>query len=430
MRHLIALLIILISFTSTSWGQRTLLKNGYLHVGNGSVISSAAVGIEGDKIILVKNSLAYSYSVSDWDTIIDLKGAHIYPGFIAPNSTLGLTEIDAVSATNDFEEYGKYNPHVRAQVAFNAESEVIKTVRTNGVLLAQATPRGHRITGTSTVFALDGWNWEDATVLADDGIHINWPSSIRRSKDNRRVQESNDQYQKEKEELILFFQSAKVYASNKKGERDLRFTAMSGIFNGTKRVYFRADGLQEINDVIDFCLQFQIKTGVIVGGYDSPHVARKLKDAKIAVMLMRPHSLPLREDDPIYKPYLLAAKLQEVGVLYCIQNEGDMEAMNARNLPFLAGTAQAFGLTEEEAIASISLNTAKILGCDKYYGSVEVGKMATLFISEGNALDMRTNNVICAMINGRWIDLNNRQSDLYQKYRSKYTNQPTGKKKK
>ena len=424
------LVLVLLCSTLSSFAQKTLFKNGYLHIGNGSVISSAAVGVEGDKIILVKNSLAYSYSVSDWDTIIDLKGAHIYPGFIAANSTLGLTEIDAVHASNDFEEFGKYNPHVRAQVAFNVESEVIRTVRSNGVLLAQATPRGHRITGTSTVFVLDGWNWEDATALADDGIHVNWPSSIKRSRDNRRVQEANDTYQKEKDELISFFTSAKVYAANKKGERDLRFSAMSGIFNGTKRVYFRADGLQEINDIIDFCLQFQIKTGVIVGGYESPLVARKLKDAKISVMLMRPHSLPLRDDDPVYRPYALAAQLQSEGVLYCIQNEGDMEAMNARNLPFLAGTAQAYGLTEEEAVASISLNTAKILGCDQQYGSIEVGKKATLFISEGNALDMRTNNVICAMINGKWVNLGNRQSDLYQKYRTKYQQQPDSKKKK
>ena len=425
--------IVFLLITICSWnvvGQKILLKNGYLHVGNGSVISSAVVGIEKEKIILVKNNLAYSYSVSDWDTIIDLKGAHIYPGFIAANSTLGLTEIDAVNATNDFEEIGMFNPHVRAKVAFNVESEVIKTVRTNGVLMAQATPRGNRITGTSSVFYLDGWNWEDACAFADDGIHINWPSSIKRSKTNRHVHEGSTSYEREKQELIEFFRSANVYAGNKKCDNDLRFAATAGIFNGNKRVYFRADGLQEINDIIDFCQNFQIKTGVIVGGYDAPLLARKLKDAKIAVMLMRPHSLPLRDEDPVYNPYMLAAKLQSEGVLYCIQNEGDMEAMNARNLPFLAGTAQAFGLTEEEAVMSISLNVAKIIGCDKSHGSVEVGKSATFFFSEGNALDMRTNNVSLAFINGKCIDLNNRQIELYKKYKGKYEKQVPSKGKK
>ncbi len=416
--HLVCLLM-----TFVGYSQKTLLKNGYLHVGDGTVMFNAAVGVEGNKITLVRNNLAYTYSVSDWDTIIDLKGAHIYPGFIAANSTLGLTEIEAVSATNDFEELGKYNPHVRSQVAFNAESEVIKTVRTNGVLLAQVTPRGHRIAGTSSVFFMDGWNWEDATAFANDGVHVNWPSSLRRMKENRQVHQANDTYQREKEELVEFFKAAKAYSTGKKSANDIRFSAMKAVFSGEKRVYFRADGLQEMNDIVDLCLLFQLKNVVIVGGYDSPLIARRLKDAKISVMLMRPHSLPLRDEDPVYKPYMLAAKLQAEGVLFCIQNEGDMEAMQTRNLPFLAGTAQTFGLTEEEAVASISLNVAKIIGCDKDFGSIEVGKSATLFVSKGNALDMRTNDVTMVMIDGKWVNLQNRQFELYQRYKNKYNQQ-------
>ncbi len=399
-------------------GQKTLLKNGFLHIGNGEVIANAAVGIEKEKIILVKNNLAFSYSVSDWDTIIDLKGKHVYPGFIAGNSTLGLTEIEAVHATNDFLEVGTFNPHVRAQIAFNVESEVIKTVRLNGVLSAQVTPRGGKIAGSSSLMYLDGWNWQDATIVKDEGIHINWPSSIQFKKEGDNFISST--YLKEKESLYAFFQASKAYLTDKKTEKDQRFEAMQGVFHDEKRVYFRADGMQEINDVIDFCLHFQIKNGVIIGGYDAHFFARKLKDAKISVMLMRPHSLPLREDDPIHQTYMLAAKLQAEGVLFCIQNEGDMEATESRNLPFLAGTAQAYGLTEEQAIASISYNVAKIMGCEKRIGSVEVGKSATLFVSEGNALDMRTNKVVLAMINGKWVNLQNRQIDLYHKYKKKY----------
>lgn len=422
------LLFLLVSFSSV-FAQKILIKNGYLHIGNGDVIVNAAVGIENGKIKVVKNNLAYSYSVSDWDTIIDVKGAHIYPGFIAANSTLGLTEIEAVHATNDFKEVGAFNPHIRAQIAFNVEGEVIKTVRSNGVLMAQVTPRGGRIAGTSSVMFLDGWNWLDATAFKDDGIHINWPSSISSSKEN--IPSFNTTYTKEKQELFAFFQAVKAYSSDKKVEKDIRFEAVETILSNSKRVYFRADGLQEINDIIDFCLQFQLKNAVIVGGYDAHFLARKLKDAKIAVMLMRPHSLPMREDDAIYQPYHLAAKLQAEGVLYCIQNEGDMEATESRNLPFLAGTAQAYGLTEEQAVASISYNVAKIIGCDKNFGSIEVGKSATLFISEGNALDMRTNHVNAVMINGKWVNLQSRQSDLYQRYKGRYEKvNPTDKKKK
>lgn len=400
-----------------------LLKNGYLHVGNGEVIASAAIGIKNGKISLVKNSLAYSYSVSDWDTIIDLKGQHVYPGFVASNSTLGLAEIDAVRATLDFQEVGIYNPHVRSQIAYNVESEVIATTRSNGVLLSQPTPRGGVISGTSSVMAMDGWNWEDATIAANDGVHVNWPASIQRKSDNRNVQERAKDYATKKQELYAFFEASLAYLKTKKSEVDLRYQAMNGCFNGTKRVYFHADDLQQINDIIDFVTYFKLPFAVIVGGHDAALVGRKLKDAKIAVMLYRTHSLPRREEEAVNHAYSAPFKLQEEGVLFCIQNEGDMEITQARNIPFLAGTAMAYGLTTEQAIAAVSLNACKIMGIDKMYGSIEVGKSATLFVSEGNALDMRTNNVTLALINGRIIGLKNKQGELYQKYKGKYSQQ-------
>jgi imidazolonepropionase-like amidohydrolase len=422
-RYIFTLAIILAGNAATAQQKTMLIKNAYLHVGNGETLASAAIGIKNGKITLIKNSLAYSYSVSDWDTIIDVKGKHVYPGFIAPNTTLGITEIDAVRATRDFHEVGIYNPHVRSQIAYNVESEVIKTVRSNGVLLSQPVPRGGVISGTSSIMAMDGWNWEDATVLANDGVHVNWPSSTDRMKDNRAVQEKSKDYQSKKQELYSFFEASMVYTGSKNTETDLRYEAMKGCFKDKKRVYFHADDLQQINDIIDFVQYFKLSAPVIVGGYDAGLVARKLKDAKIPVMLYRTHSLPKREEDPIHQPYSTATRLQEEGVLFCLQNEGDMEAMNARNLPFLAGTAHAYGLTEEQAVMAITLNTCKIIGIEKEYGSIEVGKSATLFISEGNALDMRTNNVVFALINGKQVDLGNKQKDLYNKYKQKYEEQ-------
>lgn len=417
----ILIISILLGCTTASAQEKTmLLKNGYLHTGNGDIIASAAIGIKNGTIVLLKNSLAYSHSVSDWDTIIDLKGKHVYPGFVAANSTLGLTEIDAVRATRDFHETGIYNPHVRSQIAYNVESEVIRTVRSNGVLLCQPTPRGGVISGTSSIMAMDGWNWEDATILANDGVHINWPNSTQRMADNRAIQEKSKDYGTQKQELYSFFEAASSYTSTKKPEKDLRYEAMTDCFREKKRVYFHADDLQQLNDIIDFVQYFKLSAPVIVGGYDAALVARKLKDAKIAVMLYRPHSLPKREEEAVNQPYSTAFKLQEEGVLFCIQNEGDMEAMNARNLPFLAGTVHAYGLTEEQAIAAVSLNACKIIGIDKKYGSIETGKSATLFVSDGNALDMRTNNVTFALIDGKIVDLGNKQKDLYIKYKQKY----------
>jgi imidazolonepropionase-like amidohydrolase len=119
-------------------------------------------------------------------------------------------------------------------------------------------------------------------------------------------------------------------------------------------------------------------------------------------------------------PFKLPYLLQQGGVQFCIQNEGDMEAMNARNIPFLAGTAMAYGLTEEQAIQAISLSTAEILGIDKKYGSVEKGKSATLFVSDGNALDMRSNHIFIGLIDGLFIPVSNMQYELFKKYTEKY----------
>ncbi len=401
-----------------------LFTNAYLHVGNGETMESAAVGIVGDRITVVKNSLTYTPQPNQYDTIIDLKGQHMYPGLVAPNSTLGLTEIDAVRATLDFDEVGFLNPHVRALIAYNVESDVIATVRTNGVLITQITPRGGRITGSSSLMHLDGWNWEDAAVRADDGIHLNWPSSFPgwdKSVDGEEAKKRRNEYAENKQEVYNFFTMAKAYTEKKEhATPELRLEAMKGCLHGSKRLYIHASELQQLLDIIDFCREFKIPFPVIVGGYDSYLVTSQLRDAKIPVMLQRVHSLPENEGDPIDLPYRLPSILQAAGVQFCLQNEGDMEAMNARNIPFLAGHTTGFGLTREQALRSVSLSACEIMGIDKEYGSIEEGKKATLFISTGAALDMITNNVTSALMDGVWVDLNNRQKDLYMKYKKKY----------
>lgn len=419
-------LIVIIGLSLISFGQsldKILLVDGYLHIGNGEVMETAAIGIIDGKIAFVKNSNAYTIEESEWDTIISVKGKQIYPGFIAPNSTLGLTEIDAVKATRDFDEVGTYNPHIRSQIAFNVESKVISTVRTNGVLLSQATPRGGSISGSSSVMKLQGWNWEDATIQKDDGIHLNWPSSVIGGGwwAEPAPKKANKDYTSQKSKLYEFFEMSKAYSkTNENVKFDIRMESMRACFEGNKRVYIHADELQQLVDIIDFSAHFDIQFPVIIGGYDAHLLTRRLADAKIPVMVVRPHSLPENEEDDIDMAYKLPYLLKEGGVNFCIQNHGDMEAMNARNIPFLAGTAMAYGLTEEEAISSVSLSTAKILGIDKMYGSVEKGKSATLFISEGNALDMRTNKIILGIVDGEFMPITNMQYELFKKYTEKY----------
>jgi imidazolonepropionase-like amidohydrolase len=420
---LITTIIIVLSALSGVAQNRILIVGPKVHVGNGEVIEQGLVGIENGKITLVKNALTFPFKKEEWDTVIEAKFQHLYPAFIAPNSTLGLTEVDAVRATRDFEEVGQLNPHVRSLIAFNVESRVIATVRTNGVLIAQATPRGGLISGTSSVVGLHGWNWEDAAIRVDDGVHVNWPATLQGGGwwAEPTPKKANEKYGEQLRELTDFIVASKAYANaGKKRKFDQRYEAMQQVFNGNKRLYIHADELKALLDIIEFVQEYKIPHPVIVGGYDAYMITEQLRDAKIPVMLPRLHSLPSNEDDPVDLVYRLPKLLQDGGVLFCLENSGDMEAMHARNIPFLAGTARSYGLTEEQAIQSVSINTARILGIDDKYGTIEPGKSASLFISEGDALEPKTSNVTTALFNGEFIPLTNHQIELYEKYKAKY----------
>ncbi len=419
---LIALLVWGTSAIAQPKKQRILLENATVHIGNGQVFERGLVGIEGDQIKLVRNALAFTYNKSDWDTVINLNGQHLYPGFVAPNSTLGLTEIDAVRASRDFDEVGIFNPHVRALIAYNCESSILQTVRTNGVLLTQTTPRGGVITGSSSVMRTDCWNWEDGVASADDGIHLNWPASLQGGGwwAEPEPKKRNERYSQQKREIESFFELAKAYTNSKPTQTDLRFEALKNCFTGQKRLYIHASELQQLLDVIDFVKKYEIAFPVIVGGYDSYLIPEKLIEWKIPVMLARLHELPENEGDAVDLPYRLPFLLQKAGVKFCLQNQGEMEAANARNMPFLAGTAMAYGLTEEEALRSITLSSCEIMGISKTYGSIEEGKKATLFVSSGPALDMRTNQATVILIDGKFSSTTNFQTDLYTKYKKKY----------
>ena len=403
--------------------QKTLLKGAKLHIGNTNVIENGLLGIDKGRIVLIKNAIVSSYDSEEWDTIIDLSGSHIYPGFVNTNNTLGLTEIDAVRATRDYDDVGEFNPHIRSQIAFNAESKVAQTVRTNGVLVTQATPRGGIISGTSSMMSLYGWNWEDATVSKDDGIHVNWPNSTEGGGwwAEPKPKTRNKKYQEQKSKLRSFFDLAKSYSQAKNPVFDQRLEAMKDCFLGDKRVYIHANELQQIHDVIDFILELELPFPVLVGGYDAHMVGRKLKDSKMPVILKKTHGLPQLEGEPVDLPYRSASLLSDQGIVFCIQGSGDMEAMNSRNLPFIAGTAMAHGLSEEQAIQSITLSPCIITGIDKEYGSLELDKKATFFVSSGNALDMMSNHVTMIFFDGKAQSTSNFQEELYLKYKSKYT---------
>jgi imidazolonepropionase-like amidohydrolase len=398
-----------------------LILNATAHLGTGKIIENSLIGFKDGKIILVADA-NQKVDLSGYDVKIEAKGKHVYPGFIAPNSTLGLVEIDAIKASDDEDEIGSMNPHVRSLIAYNADSKVIETVRPNGVLIAQIAPRGGRISGTSSIVQLDAWSWKDAVIQENDGMHLNFPASFRRSGSwfEPGTIEVNKDYIKQVEEINAFIASAKAYLAETPKEKNLTFDSTKKLFEGTQTLFINANEEKQIIDAVQLCKENGIKKVVIVGGYEAYKTADLLLQNNISVLLRNIHDMPRSDDDDYDLPFKLAKILTDKGLLIGLENSGNMERMQSRNFPFLAGTCAAYGLDREQALQLITLNTAKILGIDTQFGSLEVGKDATLFISDGDALDMRTNNLTHAFIQGRQLSLETHQTNLNKKYKQKY----------
>jgi len=395
-----------------------LLLNGVAHLGNGKVIENSAIAFEDGKITMVSDATTINIKKEGYQ-IIELSGAHVYPGLIAPNSELGLIEVEAVRATNDTREVGTFNPNVRSIIAYNTDSQVTPTIRSNGILMAQIVPSGGRISGTSSVVQLDAWNYEDAIIKEDDGIWFNWPSRWRYKGfwEGGGVEE-NKKYKEAISALDQFMKEAHAYCKKEKHDiKNLKFEAMRKCFTGEVNTYISANQVKDIIHIIDFCEEFNLKL-VLVGGRDAHIVTDLLAEKKIPVILRPVHNLPGKADDPIDLPFRTPALFEESGVLFAFTTpdfSGDV-----RNLPFHAGTAVANGLDAEDAIKAMTLNPAKILGIDDRVGSIEEGKSATLFVSKGDILEITTHHVTHAFIDGRAIDLNNKQTKLYEKFMKKY----------
>jgi imidazolonepropionase-like amidohydrolase len=356
-------------------------------------------------------------------TIINAKGKHVYPGFIAANTSLGLVEIDAVRATDDEDEVGPMLPHIRSIIAYNAESKLTESMRPNGVLMGQITPRGGTISGSSSVVQFDAWNWEDAAIKKDDAIHINWPNSLTRGKwwmgEDPEIK-LDKKYVENTSKINNFFADAKRYLASNSATKNIPFAATEGLFNGSQKLFIHVNGEKEITDAVNSCKENGINNIVIVHGNGAENVADLLVKNNIPVIIERSHRIPDGEDDDYDLSYKKAKVLMEKGLLISLGMEGQMERMNTRNLPFYAGTFAAHGIDKEEALKMITSNTAKILGIDEFVGTLETGKDATLFISEGDALDMRGNILTAAFIQGRKISLETHQTTLWKRYSEKY----------
>ncbi|TMI95635.1 MAG: amidohydrolase [Bacteroidetes bacterium] len=398
------------------------ITNATIHVGTGTVINNGTIKITDGKIAQVGTNISISGG-----EVFDAKGKQVYPGLILPETDLGLKEIaNAVRGSNDYQELGEWNPNVQSAVAYNTDSKIINTLKANGILLANVAPTGSLIAGSSSTVQLDAWNWEDALYKRNTSMEFYMPSLINRR--NRfgggffgqqqpqidPVKEGLDKI----EEVKKFFREAKAYSQEATHrETNLKFEALKPIFEKKEKLFVHADVVKQLLVAVDFVKEFGIDV-VIIGGSESWQIANLLKQNNISVILSREFRLPETEDEDIDQPFKTPYMLKQAGVLFALNDDHD-EA-RYRNLAFNAGQTVPYGLSKEEALQAITLNPAKILGIDDRTGSIEEGKDANIVITEGDILDMRSSIVDAAFIQGRKVSLENKQTQLYNRYMTKY----------
>ncbi len=399
------------------------IMNGTAHLGTGEIIENAIITFEKGKITQVVDATTVKVDLTGFKQI-DAKRKHVYPGLILALSKLGLVEINAVRATKDFSETGNLKPHIRTAIAYNTDSEVIPTMKFNGIQLVQVAPVGGIIEGTSSVMQLDAWNWEDALYREDDGIHMNWPASSYGPRWwlGETARRENKEYDTQVQEIIDLIKDTQSYMDVKPDTKNLILEAMIPVLTGKKTVYLFATNSGQVIDGIQTLREAGIPKIVVTGAQDIWGAKDLLKKYDIPVLLDNIHRRPYRTDEDVDWPYRLPGMLDAEGILVGLtSSSGDVSS--SRNLPFYAGTVAAYGVDKEVALKMVTSNTAKILGVDDKTGTLEVGKDANIVISEGDIMDMRTNNVKYSFIQGREVDLVAHQQRLYEKFKEKYENQ-------
>ena len=399
-----------------------LIQGGTIHTISHGILENADILFVDGKI----TSVGHNLDIPAEAEIIDASGQHVFPGLISAGSTLGLQEIGAVRATRDYAEVGAVNPNVRANVSYNPDSELIPITRSNGILLALSVPRSGLISGTSSLMMLDGWTWEDATLMHPVGLHLFWPSmNIPKPKPGKQKEKKDkDSRLKSIQKIDDLIQESRAYAQLKvtgspSFKHDLRLEGMLPMISGEIPVFIHANEVQQIEAAVYWAERQSVKM-VLVGGKDSWRVTQLLKDREIPVIYTQTHSTPMRRFEQYDQAFITPSQLYAAGVKFCISNsESPFQTPHIRNLPYHAAKAASYGLSWKEALRSITLSPAEILGVEDQVGSLEASKDATFFIADGDILDIRT-QVNMAFIQGRRVDLSDRHKTLYSKYRNKY----------
>lgn len=394
------------------------LVGGTVHPIQGPAIENATIVFQAGKIVAIGQGIEVP---ADAEVIL-VDGKHVYPGMFESHTQLGLKELDSVRASIDQSEVGNINPNVLASVALNPDSSLLPVTRANGVLLALSAPIGGLVSGQAAVIQLDGWTHEDLTLDAHTAMVVNWPGPPGRGRRGGRgtpAPPTTDPLAELKKlvDETRRYQDLRTHQPEQQPV-DLRLEAMSQVTTRQIPILAAADSLSQIESAVAFAVRENLRL-IILGGYDAAECADLLKRHDIPVVITAVHRVPQGRSDAYDASYTLPARLQAAGIRFCISGSGRSESWNSRNLPYHAATAVAFGLDADQAMRSITLSPAEIFGVANRVGSLEVGKDATLIVTDGNPLEIPTQTEI-AYVQGRRLDLSNKHTRLRDKYLQKY----------
>ena len=400
-----------------------LFTDGVIHPVTGPVLEQGWMLVEDGKITALGNGATPR---SARTAVIDLKGQHVYPGLIAADSLLGLTETGDVDVTHDYNEQGSYTPEARAVVAINPDSDIIPVTRASGILTALVVPSGGRLPGKAALIRLDGWTWEDLAIEPDAGLVIEWPGTDRSGWGRRGGGGgggSDSGANKNIREIDTFLNEANAWLAAREADPSLpidsRYAAMALALRGEQPVFLKASTAGQISTAVAWAKARGLKP-VIIGGEEADRVANILVEANVPVIIRGTHRYPIARHEAIDEPHALPARLRDLGVQFCIAPRDRPAHM--RNLAHHAATAVANGLTPDEGLRSVTIDAAEIIGVGDRLGSLEPGKAATFIVTTGDPLQITT-QIERAWIDGREVELDSRQSELRDKYREKYRRQ-------
>jgi imidazolonepropionase-like amidohydrolase len=407
------------------------IKGGKVFTLAGAPIDNGTVIIRDGKIAAVGKDVA----IPDGAQVIDATGLEVYPGLFDPVTQIGLTEVSAVSATQDIAELGDYNPELVAATAVNPASAHIPVTRANGITEVIAAPGtsgfdgggGGIIAGQASAFNLAGWTMEDMQIQRSVVMVLNWPSIQTRTFDfstfsikEKPYSDAKKEYDKNVNALSDWLDRARHYAQAKeKGspalyERDLKLEALVPVVEGKLPVLVIADDERDIRNAVEFCSKQNLKM-ILAGGAEAWKVTELLKEKKIPVILGPTERLPEQEDTPYDKPMTQPSELFAAGIPIAFSSFG---TSFSRRLPQYAGTAVAYGLPHDEALKAVMLNAAQMFGLADQFGTIEPGKLGNVIVTSGDPLEIQT-QVRYLFIKGQLTSTDNKHRELYEEYRKR-----------